>query len=61
VAYAFAEIEPSATISSRVDSGSIIPHHPLLPELMERVWDGAGITRHLPLKCRELLKRQGLI
>jgi hypothetical protein len=61
VAYNFAEFEAKATILSRVDDGSIIPHHPLSPQLMERIWDGADVTRHLPLKCRELLKRQGLI
>src|ERR1700693_3528645 len=51
VAYNFAEIVPSAIISDGVGSGTIVPQAALSPELMARVWDGAAVTRHLPLKC----------
>ena len=61
VAYNFAEIDSCATLIDGLARGAIVPHHPLSPQLMERVWDGAAVSRHLPLKCRELLKQQGLI
>ena len=61
VAYGFAEIAERAAITMGVQRGLMVPHAPLSPDLVMRVWDGAAITRHLPLKCRDLLKRQGLI
>lgn len=60
VAYNFAELQPSGAILEGIARGTIVPYAPLTPELMNRIWDGASVTRHLPLKCRDLLNRQGL-
>lgn len=61
VAYQYAEIVSVATLKDKWENGDIRSRTPLSDELMLRVWDGAAITRMLPLRCVQILEDQSLI
>ena len=61
VAYNFAEAVLTEELEEKLKTGEISPRYPVPGSLMMRVWDGAAMTRHLPLRCVEILRSQGVI
>jgi hypothetical protein len=61
VAYAFARRVATERLTAALASGDLLPDAPALSELLQRIWDGADVSRMLPLKCKALLATQGLI
>lgn len=57
VAYQYAEVVPTAILEAKLAAGILRPREPLLM----RIWEGATITRFLPLRCHQVLPDQGLI
>lgn len=61
VAYGFAEVISSSVLHAKLASGDISPHDPMSDDLVRRIWDGADVSPHFPLCCRQILRDQGLV
>jgi hypothetical protein len=61
IAYNYARLIRREELQLLISDGLIIELQPAAADLMQKVWDGAARTKQLPIKCRELLRAQGLI
>jgi hypothetical protein len=61
VSYQHAAVVTTQSVVDALNTGVLTPQPPLSAELMVRVWEGASISRELPLRARLLLGEQDLI
>lgn len=61
VAYDYADVVSTTLLAEKLANLDIVPREPASPELMNKIWDGAARTNRMKLRCREILRTQGLI